>query len=216
MKLIRRFAVFVTVFAAFSVAAMGIYSYRLKSRADYVVRSSYELSRSTQPPTIQQVRQRFGSALQQTKPCMAAGCGYQVLLSNRVLGTLRLARYAVLRSSFWAKDDVIEENDLEFWTWDSQDRMVLFYVDVKYCPDCDSFLVVPWNDTRPPATGSVEIGSASSTETKRLSLALNAGCLTRLRGCATIADISPNIWQRTSSGILHCRLPNHEGDVDKK
>ena len=214
MRPVQRLAVFATVLAILSVAAIYIYSYRLRRCADDIVRSAYELSQKRQSPTVEEVRQRFGSALEQPSPCTAGGCGYQVLLSNRVLAALRLTPYSVLRSSFWARDGVIESSLIEFWTH-SQDRWVLFYVQVKYCQHCDSFVVVPWNDTRPPVTGSVEIGSASTTEMKRVALALNTQCLTRLGGCATIADVSPNIWQRTSSGIIRCRIPNHEGDVEK-
>jgi hypothetical protein len=202
------------VLALLSIAVICIYSYSLRRRADDVVHSAYELSQKRQSPTVDEVRQRFGSALEQPSACTANGCGYQVLLSNRVLAALRLAPYAVLRSSFWARNGVIESNLLEFWTH-SHDRWVLFYVEVKYCHQCDSFVVVPWNDTRPPVTGSVEIGSSSTTGMKGIALSLNTRCLTRLGGCATIADVAPNIWQRTSFGIIHCRIPNHEGDVDK-
>lgn len=214
MRLVQRLSVFVAVLAVLSVAAMCIYSYRLRRRADDLVRSAYEFSQKREPPTVEEVRQRFGNALEQPSPCTANGCGYQVLLSNRVLAVPRLTPYAVLRSSFWAKDGVIESNLLEFWSGLGHDRSVLFYVQVKYCQRCDSFSIVPWNDTRPPVTGSVEIGSHSTTGMKHIALALNTGCLTRLGGCATIADVSPSIWQRTSSGIIRCRIPNHEGDVD--
>ena len=214
MRLVKRLTVFAATLAILSVAAVCIYSYRLRRRADNVVRSAYELSQKHQSPTIEDLRRRFGSALEQPSACTANGCGYQVLLSNRGLAALRLTPYAVLRSSFWAKDGVIESNLLEFWSGLGQDRSVLFYVQVKYCQRCDSFLVVPWNDMRPPVTGSVEMGSASTTGAKHIALALNTGCLTRLGGCATIADVSPSIWQRTSSGIIRCRIPNHEGDVD--
>ena len=215
MRLVQRLAVFAAVLAVLSVAAICLYSYRLRRRADDLVSSVYQYSQKRQPPTVEEVRQRFGNVLEQPSPCTANGCEYQILLSNRVLAALRLTPYAVLRSSFWAKDGVIESNLLEFWSGLGQDRWVLFYLQVNYCQHCDSFLVVPWNDERPPVTGSVEIGSASTTGMKRIALALNTRCLTRLGGCATIADVSPSIWQRTSSGTIRCRIPNHEGDVDK-
>jgi hypothetical protein len=188
----------------------------LKGQADHVVNIAYELSLSANPPTIQELRRRFGSELRQPDPCAADGCGYDLFVSNRPLAAARLVPYAALRSYFWVKNGVVYENRLEFWTVTKQGPMVLSYVVVKYCEDCNSFEINPWKDSSYwGTTGSVEIGYAASTENKRKAIALNTDCLARARGCTNIAEMFPGLWRQTPDGVISCRLPNTEGVVSK-
>jgi hypothetical protein len=213
MKMIQRLAIVAVALALVAAFAFGGYSYQLKRKADETVRVSFDLSQKGRP-TVQELRQRFGSALKQPAPCIAYGCGYQILLSNRVLAKFRLVPYTVLRSYFWARNGVIEENSLEFWTIGSEGSMVLSYVDLKYCERCDYFTLNPWSDTAwLRTTGSIDIGNASTAANKRVALALDTGCLTRFRGCTNIAELFPTVWQLTSARVISCRIPNHEGVI---
>jgi len=215
VKLIQRLLLFAIALAVLACCTLGIDSYRLRRSADAVVRVAYELSQKGQTPTLQEVRRRFGSALKQPDPCTAYGCGYQIMLYNRVLAAVHLP-HSVLRSYFWARNGVIDDNRLEFWTVGSQGVMALSYVEVKYCDRCDSVVIVPSEGSSPlSTTGSVEIGSASSANMKRIALALDTGCLTRLGGCTSIAELSPKVWQQTLSRTISCRIPTHEGVIDK-
>jgi hypothetical protein len=210
MTLIRRFAVFAVVLTLLAVGASGIYLYRVKRNADSVVRIAYELTLNGRPPTIQELRQRFESALRQNDPCTPDGCDYDLFVSNRVLATIGLIRYATLRSSFWVRNGVLDTGGLEFWSPGG----ALYYVIVHYCKYCDSFEINPWEASSPLGTGSVEIGYAASTANKRKAMALNTGCLTRWRGCSNIAEVVPDLWRQTSDTTISCRIPNHEGTVD--
>jgi hypothetical protein len=75
MKLIQRSTFFTIVFAFIAVCVLGIYSVKLKRNADNVIGVAYELSLKAQPPTSQELQQRFGSALKQPIPArlMVAG-----------------------------------------------------------------------------------------------------------------------------------------------
>jgi len=214
MKLIRRSTVFLVVLALVAGCTIGVYSYRLKLTADDVVRISYELSQERKAPTTRELQQRFGNALKQPDPCMGNGCGYQLLVSNQALAALHLAPYTVLRSYFWATNGVVDVNSLEFWTVGRQGAMVLSYVEVKYCDRCDYFRLNPSSDSSPlGTTGSIEIGYASTAGNKRIALAPDTGCLTRLRGCASIAELFPKVWEQTAAQTIRCRLPNHDGVI---
>jgi hypothetical protein len=216
MTFLRRSAIPALILTLLAVCVISLYSYELKRRVDDVVAVAYELSLKGQPPTIQDLRQRFGSALRQPDPCTPDGCGYDLFLSNRVLAAVHLVPYSALRSSFWARNGVIDVNSLEFWTMARPGTMVLSYIVVRYCDHCDSFSIHPWEDSAWwGTTGSVEIGSASTANNKRIALALDTECLTRLRGCANIAEIFPKLWQQTPARNISCRIPNHEGVVDK-
>src|SRR5438309_5788155 len=125
MRLLCRLAAVSGILVLLSLAALGVYLHQLKRSADKLVRVSFELSQRENLPTLDEIRRQFGAQLKQPDPCIASGCGYEVMLSNRVLAEIHLAPYTALRSSYWAKDGVLESNSLEFWTAGSQRRMVV-------------------------------------------------------------------------------------------
>jgi hypothetical protein len=208
MTFIRRSAVLAIVLVLLAACASGIYLYRVKRDADGVVRIACELTLNGRPPTIQELRQRFGSALRVNEPCASDGCDYDLFVSNRVLAAIGLIPYATLRSSFWVKNGVVDASSLEFWT-----GRAFYYVIVHYCEHCDSFEINPWRVSSPlGTTGSVEIGYVASADNKRNAMALNTECLARLRGC-NLAELVPELWRQTSATTISCRIPNYEGTV---
>jgi hypothetical protein len=205
MRAIRRIAVGAVLLTLVLVVSLVIYSNRLERSAEKVVRISYELSQREFRPTLEDLRQQFGTPLKQSAACTASGCGYEVTLSNRALSELRLVPYTALRSSFWVRDNILEENVLELWTVSRRGRMVLAYVDAKYCDGCDDFDVSPCTGTTASvASGSVRIGSRSALLNKRTAFAVNAECFNSLRGCTSIAELLPTVWHATSAGTLQC------------
>ena len=211
MRTLQRTAVVGVLLALLLVVALVIYSNMLKRSAEKVVRISYELSQRESPPTLEELRLRFGAQLRQPSACTPSGCGYEVRLSNSFLSELRLARPTALRSSFWVRDNVLEENVLELWTVSRAGRMVLAYADAKYCKDCGYFDVVPCEGTSTSVgTGSVTIGSRSRFVDKQTTFAFNTECFVGLRGCASVAELLPTIWHTTSAGTLQCTSPDQQ------
>ena len=210
MTFLRRLVVFAVVLTLLAVCASGIYLYRVKRNADSVVRIAYELTLKERPPTIQELRQRFGRALRQNDPCAPDGCNYDLFVSNRGLAAIGLIPYATLRSSFWVKNGVLDTSGLEFWSPGG----AFYYIIIHYCQHCDSFEINPWEASSPLGTGSVEIGYTASAANKHKVIAMDTGCLTRLRGCSNIAELVPDLWRQTSATTTSCRIPNHEGTVD--
>jgi hypothetical protein len=103
---------------------------------------------------------------------------------------------------------VVESNSVDFWTVTRKGCCALSYVLVKYCNQCNSFVINPSEVSSPLGTsGSVEIGSQSIAEEKRIALAFNTGCLTSWRGCTNIAEIMPEIWWVTPAHTIGCRKP---------
>jgi hypothetical protein len=210
MTFIRRLVVFANVLTLLTAFASGIYLYRVKRIADSALRVAYELTLNGRPPTIQELRQRFGSALRQNEPCASDGCDYDLFVTNRVLAGIGLIPYTTLRSNFWVKNGVVDTSGLEFWSRDG----AFYYIEVHFCDHCDSFEIIPWSDSSPlGTTGSVEIGYAASTDNKRRAIALDTRCLARFRGC-NLAELVPELWRQTSATTISCRIPNHEGTVD--
>ena len=193
MRTLQRIVVVGVLLTLFLVAALLIYSKQLKHSAEEVVRVSYELSQRESPPTLEDLRQRLGTQLRQSATCTDSGCGSEVTLSNRLLSKLRLAPFTALRSSFWVRDNVLEESVLEVWTVSRRGGMVA-YVDAKYCEECNDFDIVPYvGATASVRSGSVSIGSRSRSVDKKTAFGFNTECLSSLRGCASVAELLPTI-----------------------
>jgi hypothetical protein len=209
IRTLQRIVVVGVLLILFLVVALFIYSKKLKHSAEKVVRVSYELSQRESSPTLEDLRQRLGTQLRQSAACTDSGCGYEVTLSNRLLFKLRLAPYTALRSSFWVRDNVLEENVVEVFTVNRRGGMVV-YVDAKYCEECNDFDIVSCvGATASVGSGSVRIGSRSRPVDKQVAFGFKTECLSSLRGCASVAELLPTIWSTTSDGTLQCASSDH-------
>jgi hypothetical protein len=187
------------------VVALHIYSHQLKGRAEKVLSESYEFSTGKHAPTLADLRQRFGTELKQPDPCTASGCKYEIMLSNRALARLHLSPYTALRSSFWVRDDSVQENVLQLWTLNRKGRMMVAYADARYCDGCKGFDVVPCEGfVATLASGSVMIGFGSGRKEKRAAFGFDPSCLTSFRGCGSVPDLAPTLWRVTASGAVQC------------
>jgi hypothetical protein len=204
MRLIKRLAMGVVNIALLATTCFFIYLHSLKQKADQIVRSSYELSQQGYRPTLADLRQRFGAELKQSSPCTAWGCGYEVIVSNRLLARLNLADYSVLDSSFWTRGNVVDENVLSVFTV-RNNRGIVAYVDTKYCEGCKGFVVTPCEGSMASmASASVRIGSGSGLNERRTAFGFNTECLSSLRACASIAELLPSVWQSSPTGTVQC------------
>lgn len=182
------------------ISALSAYSHQVKHRAERIFRISYEFSTKDHPPTLDDLRQQFGADLKQPDACTAWGCKYEVTLTNRALATIHLSLPTALSSSFWVKDNTVQENVVELWTVNR-----VAYVDAKYCNECGGFHVGPYEGLIASfASGSAMVGSRSTLKEKRAAFAFNASCLTAFRGCTTIAELAPQLWHVSASGATEC------------
>jgi hypothetical protein len=183
MRFIKRLSIaLVAVVLLGSIVAVTA-RYELRRNAERITRSSYELFQQEQRPSLNNVRQRFGEKLKQTSPCRDVGCGFEVVLSNRLLAGFHLAQFATLKSTFWVRNGTVDENVLEFWTVREDGGMILAYTDAKYCEACNDF----------SSRNSVNIDLGSQAPRKRGAFGFNADCLSNVKGCATATDLLPAI-----------------------
>ena len=141
IRRIKRIALGLTLGAA---CALGLYEYHLRREGGWLVQVVYEFhSNSAKPPTIADLRQRFGDSLKQ-RSCNENGCGYEVPLTNQFLASLHLAPFTVLSANFWTTHGVLDASYLYFWTINA-DGMFLSQVTFKYCNECNSVWLNPAN-----------------------------------------------------------------------
>lgn len=140
-------------------------------------------------------------------------CAYEVVITNRVLALSRLVPYTELRSQFWLQNGAVYENMLDYMTIVHHRNHVVAHASIGFSEDA-YFAVHPWDASAPLDTnGLAHISAVLSNAKKQTVLALNTGCLTRIGGCTTIADLLPSVWQRTAHDQIKCVVPNHEGWV---
>jgi hypothetical protein len=183
MRLIKRLSIALVALVLLSPIFVVTARYELRRNADRIIRSSYELFQQEQRPSLDDVRERFGGKLKQTSPCRDAGCGFEVVLSNRLLARFHLAQFTTLTSTFWVRNGTVDENVVEFWTVRGDGRMILAYTDAKYCKGCNDF----------SSYNSLNIDLGSQAFRKRGAFGFNANCLLSAKGCTTAADLLPAI-----------------------
>ena len=206
MRVIGRVAIACFLLVLLVGCSLAIYSIWLDHKAAKIIRLSGELLQRDSLPTIENLRQQFGGQLQQSSACSVAGCEFDIKLSNHILALFHLAPYTALRSAFWVRDGVLEENSLEVWTMTSRERMIVAYVDAKYCKECTEFEVVPSEGQKTEiASGSVRVGSRSTATQKRNAFGFNAKCMNNPKACSSIADLLPTIWNEGKDGTLQRR-----------
>jgi hypothetical protein len=205
---------FAMVTAVFSVIAvlclLQAYSLLLERRANRLVRVTYQFAERGKPPSLDEIRTAFGSDLQQLGPCSHDGCGYEVNVSNRLLHMLHLAPYTNLRTQFWEVKGIMQSNSVYFYTMPYANLAVL----VKYCKDCDSPNIYPYENASTSFAGYVEIDFSAPEIARKKAFGMDTACLTRWGGCDSTAQLLPTVWQNSAQNTVRCITPNHEGVLD--
>jgi hypothetical protein len=186
------------------------YSLHLEYRANRLVRVCYEFSERGKPPSLEEIRNVFGSDLQQLGPCSSDGCGYEANVSNGLLHAFHLAPYTNLRTQFWEEKGVMQSNSVEFYTMPLGMADVL----VKYCRACDPPKMYPYENTPTPFTGYVEMDLSAPEIARKKAFGMNTACLTRWGGCDSVAQLLPTVWQKAGNNTVRCIIPNREGVFD--
>ncbi len=203
-----------------AVAAVGLlalcsfllYARLLNQQAEFMLRTVYELSQQEHIPTLTDLRERFGRKLKQR--CTVSGCGYTVELSNRVLAASRIVPYSEMKSYFWVKDGRLVGMMIDYTTTINRRYSVVSHVQIDLCTGCQTFAIHPWDNSAPLDTnGIVEIGKEASAQNIRTVLSFDTRCLSKFRGCESVADLLPTVWQRTPNKQIACRIYNDRGEA---
>jgi hypothetical protein len=194
---------------------MFLYSYPLSNRAQFIVRTTYQLTQQKRIPMVADIRDRFGGRLQLNE-CSGSACLYSVVLSNRVLAALHVVPDTEMQSYFWTRDGVVVRNMLNYTTAVNRRYRIFSHVQIDFCKGCQIVDVHPWGGaSRLDTNGLIEIGSDASDQSLRTVLSINTGCLTRFGGCHSVADLLPAVWTQTADGKIACVIKNDQGLVEK-
>ena len=195
------------------LAGFFLYAHRLRKRAEWLLSEAYELSNYKGPITAAVLNERFGNSLKASHDCKPAFCAYEVVVTNRLLARLWLVPYTELRSQFWLRNGIVYENMLDYMTSVRGRYNVVAHAAIGFQDD-PYFAVHPWDSAAPlESNGLAHVSAALSNSRKLTVLSLDTGCLTRIGGCTSIAELLPSVWQRTLNSQIKCVVPNNEGLV---
>ena len=213
--MIRRFIAAVAVLALIVCESILLYSYLLSKRARFIVGTTYQLTQQKRIPTVEDIRERFGSGLRLDE-CSGSVCLYSVVLSNRVLAVLHVVPDTEMQSYFWTRDGAVVRNMLNYTTEVNRRYRLFSHVQISFCKGCQIVAVHPWDAaSRLDTNGLIEIGSDASDQSRRTVLSINTGCLTRFGGCRSVVDLLPAVWSQTADGKIACVIKNDQGLVEK-
>lgn len=188
---IRQLTIAVALSVLVALGSLFLYVRLLNERALAIVRTAYELSEEKQSPDVADIREHFGNRLRLDE-CRASECVYRVVVSNKILASLRIVPYTEMESHFWTRDGVVLTNMVDYTTTVNRHYRIVTHVQIDFCKDCQTFAIHPWGATsRLDTNGIVEIGNKASAESRRTVLSLNRGCLTKLGAAKALPTCYP-------------------------
>ncbi len=213
--MIRRFTIALALFILIACGPLFFYVHLLNARSRAIVRTAYELSERKQAPNLADIQEQFGRRLRLDE-CRASDCTYRVVVSNQILAALHIVSYAEMESYFWTRDGIVLMDMVNYSTTVNRDHRIVSHVQIDFCNDCQTFAIHPWDAASPLETnGLVEIGNKASPQSRRAALSLDTGCLTKLAGCQTVADLLPTVWKQTADKKIACVIQNDRGFVQR-
>jgi hypothetical protein len=187
----------------------------IQSRANWLIQTTSEIFATTgKTLAVSDALVLYQGRLKRMPECTATSCGYETVVSNRLLAALHWTPYSEIRTTVWVENGLVKNVDLDFTSTASHLHAIVSHVYVQDGEGLD-FSVDPWEDTSPTETnGIVTVAPESFRAHKQIILGFDTKCLTRRPGCPSVADLLPTVWERRSDGLIRCRLRNREGWVE--
>lgn len=198
-----------------AVSFIPAYSFVLRKDAESLIRNVSIVSRLLGERTaLGTVQATYRGKLTQMPNCTQAFCGYEVIESNRVLAALHWTPYSELRSEIWFRDGILSAVILHFTSNANPHHTIVSHVYVQEGKGLE-FNLDPWEESSPADTnGIVDVSPESLQAHEQTVLGFDAECLTGRRGCTSVAELLPTVWERKKDGWIRCRIVNHEGFVE--
>jgi hypothetical protein len=210
-----RWIVLTTVCAAAVISFIPVYSVVLRMNAESLIHDasivSQHIGEKTALDTIQTIyKEKFA----QIPGCTPDGCGYEIVESNRILAALHWAPYSELRSEVWFRDGILISTIVDFTSSANPRHSIVSHVYIQEGKGLE-FDLDPWEESSPADTnGIVDVSPKSLKSHEQTVLGFDTKCLISHRGCMSVAELLPTVWEQRKDGMIRCRLENHEGFIE--
>lgn len=210
-----RFLILAIICLGVVASFIPVYSVWLRMRAESLIRNASIVSEHLgETNTIGTLQTLYKGKLVQQQDCTPDYCGYEVLVSNRVLAALHWAPYSELRSEIWVRNGMLDATILHYTSSANPHHSIVSHVYIQNGPGLE-FDLDPWEKSSPADTNGIVGARPESLRVhKQTILGFDIRCLTSHRGCTSIAELLPTVWEQASDGSIRCRLSNHEGFIE--
>jgi hypothetical protein len=210
-----RWVVLTAICVGFVVSFIPVYSIVLRMRAKSLIRKASIVSQYLgQKAAFSTVQEIYNGQLTQMPDCTPTDCGYEVVESNGVLADLHWAPYSELRSEVWFRDGILSSTILDFTSSANPHHSIVSHVYIEEGNRLE-FDLDPWEESSPDDTnGIVDVSPESLKAHMQTVLGFDTKCLTNHRGCMSVAELLPTVWEQRKDGKIRCRLGNHEGFIE--
>lgn len=197
------------------VGFIPAYSIVLRMQAESLIRNASILSEHMgEAFPADNLQAIYGGRLAKRPGCTRVSCQYEGLASNPALAMLHWAPYSELRSEIWFEDGILSTIVLDFTSTANSRHSIVSHVYIQQGKGLE-FDLHPWEQSSPGDTnGIVAVRPESLKVHKQTVLGFNTTCLTMHRGCTSVAELLPTVWEQTKEGNIRCRLENHEGFIE--
>jgi hypothetical protein len=187
----------------------------LRMKAESLIRDASIVSQHLgETSSVSAVQAIYKGRLTQMPDCTPAFCGYEAVESNKVLAALHWAPYSELRSDIWFRDGILSATILHFTSSANPHHSIVSHVYIQEGKGLE-FDLHPWEESSPGDTnGIVGVSPESLKAHEQTVLGFDTRCLTSHRGCMSVAELLPTVWEQTKDGRIRCRLKNHEGFIE--
>ena len=210
-----RLVVLAAICVGVVVSLIPAYVLLLRMRAESLIRNASIVSQHLgETSALAGIQTLYRGRLTQGPYCTPAFCSYELVESNRVLAALRWAPYAEIRSEFWFRDGMFSATILHFTSSANPNHSIVSHVYIQEGKGLE-FDLDPWEESSPADTnGIVSVRPESLKAHQQTVLGFNTGCLTSHRGCMSVAELLPTVWEQRKDGRIRCRLESHEGFIE--
>jgi hypothetical protein len=210
-----RWVVLAAICVGVVVSFIPAYSIVLRMKAESLIRNASIVSQHLgEASTVDTVQAIYKGKLTQMPNCTPAFCGYEVVEGNRVLAALHWAPYSELRSEIWFRDGILSATILDFSSSANPHHGIVSHVYIQEGKRLE-FDLDPWEESSPADTnGIVDVSPESLKAHEQTVLGFNTRCLTSHRGCMSVAELLPTVWEQRKDGRIRCRLESHEGFIE--
>ena len=210
-----RWVVLIAICVGVIVSFIPTYSIVLRMRAESLIHDaaivSQHIGEKADSDSIQNIYKR---KLTQMPGCTPDSCAYEVVESNWVLAALHWAPYSELRSLVGFRDGILISTIVDFTSSANQHHSIVSHVYIQEGKGLE-FDLDPWEESSPGDTnGIVGVSPESLKLHEQTVLGFDTKCLTSHRGCMSVADLLPTVWEQRKDGRIRCRLENHEGFIE--
>jgi hypothetical protein len=208
-----RIVILVVVVVLIALAGFTCVAWKARSDARDLLGLLRRMSSDSNPAAdLELVKRDFGKKLE--RECRGSRCDYELTISNRPISWTHLLPYSEIKTYFSTSQGSLEFFHVIFRRDLHSGKSSAVHVQEDFSSGEEAvFFLNPHGRTNELLNGIVEFNRAATPEQKEAALAFSLNCLLKVRGCGSIANMSPRVWKVTATGTIYSRMPSQADAV---